>query len=106
MRRGSRSRATAIFLLATRALRQDPGGARACGWRGSWSRARAARRASLRLELVAAGRGGARAFVPALAGETMPLDASDQSLLAEALDEVPELTHAGRTRIGAALGFQ
>ena len=37
-------------------------------------------------------------------GETMPLDASDQSLLAEALDEVPELSPSDRTRFGNALG--
>ena len=34
----------------------------------------------------------------------MPLDASDQSLLAEALDEVPELSPSDRTRFGNALG--
>ena len=40
--------------------------------------------------VVAAGRGGVRVFISELAGETMPLSPSDQSLLAEALDEVPE----------------
>ena len=34
----------------------------------------------------------------------MPLDASDQSLLAEALDEVPELSPSDRIRLGNALG--
>ena len=47
---------------------------------------------------------GERVDALAPPGETMPLDASDQSLLAEALDEVPELSPSDRTRFGNALG--